>query len=144
MRAPSDVKDDEYNNFFKSLTKEFDDPLEKIHFTAEGEIQFRSILFIPKKAPSDLFDKLQTKQNNLRLYVRRVFISDEFDDLMPRYLSFIRGVVDSEDLPLNVSREMLQQSRNLAVSWRPFAQQALREKGLLKGVEEEIAAWYSK
>ena len=62
VRAPSDVKDDEYNNFFKSLTKEFDDPLEKIHFTAEGEIQFRSILFVPKKAPSDLFDKLQTKQ----------------------------------------------------------------------------------
>ena len=61
VRAPSDVKDEEYNNFFKSLTKEFDDPLEKIHFTAEGEIQFRSILFVPKKAPSDLFDKLQTK-----------------------------------------------------------------------------------
>eukprot|EP00961_Rhodomonas_salina_P080235 1079276-Rhodomonas_salina.1 len=92
VRPASEVTDEEYNNFFKSLTKEFDDPLEKIHFTAEGEIQFRSILFVPKKAPSDLFDKLQTKQNNLRLYVRRVFISDEFDDLMPRYLSFIRGV----------------------------------------------------
>jgi len=125
VRPASEVTDDEYNNFFKSLTKEFDDPLEKIHFTAEGEIQFRSILFIPKKAPSDLFDKLQTKQNNLRLYVRRVFISDEFDDLMPRYLSFIRGVVDSEDLPLNVSREMLQQSRVLKVIKKKLVSKAL-------------------
>jgi heat shock protein beta len=125
VRSPSDVADEEYDNFFKSLTKEFDSPLEKIHFTAEGEIQFRSILFVPRKAPSDLYDKLQTKQNNLRLYVRRVFISDEFDDLMPRYLSFIRGVVDSEDLPLNVSREMLQQSRVLKVIKKKLVSKAL-------------------
>jgi len=136
VRAPSDVKDEEYNNFFKSLTKEFDDPLEKIHFTAEGEIQFRSILFIPKKAPSDLFDKLQTKQNNLRLYVRRVFISDEFDDLMPRYLSFIRGVVDSEDLPLNVSREMLQQSRVLKVIKKKLVSKALDMMKKMSEAEE--------
>merc|ERR1719478_1765507 len=137
VRAPADVKDDEYNNFFKSLTKEFDDPLEKIHFTAEGEIQFRSILFIPKKAPSDLFDKLQTKQNNLRLYVRRVFISDEFDDLMPRYLSFIRGVVDSEDLPLNVSREMLQQSRVLKVIKKKLVSKALDMMKKMSEAEEK-------
>merc|ERR550537_882807 len=137
VRAPADVKDDEYNNFFKSLTKEFDDPLEKIHFTAEGEIQFRSILFVPKKAPSDLFDKLQTKQNNLRLYVRRVFISDEFDDLMPRYLSFIRGVVDSEDLPLNVSREMLQQSRVLKVIKKKLVSKALDMMKKMSEAEEE-------
>merc|ERR1711906_5890 len=136
VRAPADVKDDEYNNFFKSLTKEFDDPLEKIHFTAEGEIQFRSILFIPKKAPSDLFDKLQTKQNNLRLYVRRVFISDEFDDLMPRYLSFIRGVVDSDDLPLNVSREMLQQSRVLKVIKKKLVSKALDMMKKMSEAEE--------
>merc|ERR1711966_117171 len=136
VRAPADVKDDEYNNFFKSLTKEFDDPLEKIPFTAEGEIQFRSILFIPKKAPSDLFDKLQTKQNNLRLYVRRVFISDEFDDLMPRYLSFIRGVVDSEDLPLNVSREMLQQSRVLKVIKKKLVSKALDMMKKMSEAEE--------
>eukprot|EP00960_Hanusia_phi_P062944 765308-Hanusia_phi.AAC.9 len=136
VRSPSDVKDEEYNNFFKSLTKEFDDPLDKIHFTAEGEIQFRSILFIPKKAPSDLFDKLQTKQNNLRLYVRRVFISDEFDDLMPRYLSFIRGVVDSEDLPLNVSREMLQQSRVLKVIKKKLVSKALDMMKKLSEAEE--------
>ncbi len=136
VRSPSDVKDEEYDNFFKSLTKEFDGPLEKIHFTAEGEIQFRSILFIPKKAPSDLYDKLQAKQNNLRLYVRRVFISDEFDDLMPRYLSFIRGVVDSEDLPLNVSREMLQQSRVLKVIKKKLVSKALDMMKKLAEAEE--------
>jgi len=136
VRAPGDCTDEEYSNFFKSLTKEFDDPLEKIHFTAEGEIQFRSILFVPKKAPSDLFDKLQTKQNNLRLYVRRVFISDEFDDLMPRYLSFIRGVVDSEDLPLNVSREMLQQSRVLKVIKKKLVSKALDMMKKMSEAEE--------
>jgi heat shock protein 90kDa beta len=141
VRSPSDVKDEEYDNFFKSLTKEFDSPLDKIHFTAEGEIQFRSILFIPKKAPSDLYDKLQTKQNNLRLYVRRVFISDEFDDLMPRYLSFIRGVVDSEDLPLNVSREMLQQSRVLKVIKKKLVSKALdMMKKLAESEEKAIEA----
>jgi len=141
VRSPSDVKDEEYDNFFKSLTKEFDSPLDKIHFTAEGEIQFRSILFIPKKAPSDLYDKLQSKQNNLRLYVRRVFISDEFDDLMPRYLSFIRGVVDSEDLPLNVSREMLQQSRVLKVIKKKLVSKALdMMKKLAESEEKAIEA----
>jgi len=136
VRAPADVKEEEYGNFFKSLTKDFDAPLEKIHFTAEGEIQFRSILFIPKKAPADLFDKLQAKQNNLRLYVRRVFISDEFDDLMPRYLSFIRGVVDSEDLPLNVSREMLQQSRVLKVIKKKLVSKALDMMKKMSEAEE--------
>jgi len=136
VRSPGDVEDEEYDNFFKSLTKEFDSPLEKIHFTAEGEIQFRSILFVPKKAPSDLYDKLQTKQNNLRLYVRRVFISDEFDDLMPRYLSFIRGVVDSEDLPLNVSREMLQQSRVLKVIKKKLVSKALDMMKKMSEAEE--------
>jgi len=136
VRSPGDVEDEEYDNFFKSLTKEFESPLEKIHFTAEGEIQFRSILFVPKKAPSDLYDKLQTKQNNLRLYVRRVFISDEFDDLMPRYLSFIKGVVDSEDLPLNVSREMLQQSRVLKVIKKKLVSKALDMMKKMSEAEE--------
>merc|ERR1711871_408677 len=136
-RSAKDISNEEYNKFYKALTKDFEDPLQKIHFNAEGEVEFRSILYIPARPPSDLFEKANVKSTNLKLYVRRVFITDEFDDLMPRYLSFIKGVVDSEDLPLNVSREMLQQSRVLKVIKKKLVTKALEMMRKMSDSEEE-------
>ncbi|XP_010261402.1 PREDICTED: heat shock protein 90-5, chloroplastic-like [Nelumbo nucifera] len=112
MRNPKEVEKDEYHEFYKKTFNEFLDPLAYTHFTTEGEVEFRSVLYIPGMAPLNNEDVINPKTKNIRLYVKRVFISDDFDgELFPRYLSFVKGVVDSDDLPLNVSREILQESR---------------------------------
>ncbi|GJD06396.1 Heat shock protein 90-5, chloroplastic [Galdieria sulphuraria] len=112
MRKPSEVSKEDYEEFYKSIAHAYEEPLTYSHFSAEGEVEFRSVIFIPKSLPFELSqDMFSDQSKSIRLYVRRVFISDSFTDLFPRWLTFIRGVVDSEDLPLNVSREILQQSR---------------------------------
>merc|ERR1711988_1171936 len=128
-RDKSEITEEEYNQFFQSLSGKKDGsddtPLSWIHFRAEGEIEFKSILYVPKSAPYDMYDNYYGKASGMRLYVRKVLITDEFEDLMPRYLNFIRGVVDSDDLPLNVSRETLQQHKVLRVMGKKLVRKAL-------------------
>lgn len=108
MRPKDEITDRDYNEFYKTITKDTSDPLAHTHFSAEGEIEFRAILYVPRSAPFDLFEDYYGVSSALKLYVRRVLITEEFTDLMPKYLNFVKGVVDSDDLPLNVSREQLQ------------------------------------
>merc|ERR1711943_56989 len=124
-RDASEVEDDEYKSFYKTFSKDTADPTTWIHFKAEGEVEFKSILFVPGQVPFDMYDSYHNKNAQLRLYVRKVLITDEFEDLVPRYLNFLRGVVDSDDLPLNVSRETLQEHKVLKVMGKKLVRKAL-------------------
>merc|ERR1711907_113047 len=134
LRAKEDVTEEEYNEFYKGISKDYLDPLAYTHFNAEGEIEFKSILFLPKKAPFDMMDNYWTKKSEVKLYVRRVLVAEKFEELLPRYLNFVRGVVDSDDLPLNVSREQLQQNKIMKVISKKLVRKVL---GLMKKLAKE-------
>lgn len=135
QRPAKEVEEDEYKAFYKTFSRDSDEPMSHIHFTAEGEVTFKSILFIPASAPRGLFDEYGTKKNDfIKLFVRRVFITDDFHDMMPKYLNFIKGVVDSDDLPLNVSRETLQQHKLLKVIRKKLVRKTL---DMIKKIAEE-------
>merc|ERR1712078_56293 len=134
LHAKEDVTEEEYNEFYKSISKDYLDPLAYTHFNAEGEIEFKSILFLPKKAPMDMMDNYWTKKAEVKLFVRRVLVAEKFEDLLPRYLNFVRGVVDSDDLPLNVSREQLQQNKIMKVISKKLVRKVLE---LMKRLAKE-------
>jgi len=134
MREKADITDREYDEFYKTISKDHQAPLAHTHFAAEGEIDFKAILYIPTEAPHDLFENYYGKSSALKLYVRRVLITEEFEELMPRYLNFVKGVVDSDDLPLNVSREQLQQMKMIKVMSKKLVRKALE---VIRAMAEE-------